>query len=243
MSFELSRKPPAYVAIAERLRSRIENEEVKAGDRLPTERDLVEEFGVARMTIRHALDLLQLEGLIDRKRGRTGGTFIRAVPPVMEMTRIEGFLPQLRERDLEVASTVLAADLRKAPNNAAIALDIDAGAPVFHVLRLRSVEGTPLLIEASYFPAELVPGLLEHDLAGSIYELLAAEWGLAPVRKWETVEPSVASGWEQEKLSVGRNLQLLRITRTAQAANGRIVEYSQEVLRTDVATIQVVTEV
>lgn len=243
MSFESSRKPPAYVTIADRLRSRIENEEVKAGDRLPTERDLVKEFGVARMTVRHALDLLQLEGLIDRKRGRTGGTFIRAVPPVVEMTRIEGFLPQLRERDLTVSSTVLVADLRKAPSNAALALDIDVGAPVFHVLRLRSVEGSPLLIEASYFPAELVPGLLEHDLTGSIYELLAAEWGLAPVRKWETVEPSVASGWEQDKLGVGRNLQLLRIARTAQAANGRMIEYSEDVLRTDVATIQVVTEV
>lgn len=40
----------------------------------------MKEFGVARMTIRHALDILQMEGLIERRRGRTGGTFIRSLP-------------------------------------------------------------------------------------------------------------------------------------------------------------------
>lgn len=242
MSFQSSRKQPVYVAIADTLRSRISEAGFKAGDKLPTERDLVEEFGVARMTVRHALDLLQLEGLVERRRGRAGGTFIRGVPPRVQMTRIEGFMPQLRERNLTVSSDVRAAELRKAPLNVAQALEIGFEQPVFYIQRFRSVDATPLLIEHSYFPADLVPGMLECDLGGSMYELLGNQWGLAPVRKWETVEPGVASVWEQELLRIARQLPLLRLTRKAQAATGRFIEYSEDVLRTDVARIEVYTE-
>ena len=89
---------PAYLLIADSLRTRIEAGEWKPGDRLPSERELLGEFGVARMTLRNALDVLQSEALIDRRRGRNGGTFVNAIPPTVELTRIEGFLPQLRER-------------------------------------------------------------------------------------------------------------------------------------------------
>ena len=68
------RRQPAYLEIADNVRGMIERGELQPGDRLQTERELVEHYGVARMTVRHALDILQLEGLIDRKRGRTGGT-------------------------------------------------------------------------------------------------------------------------------------------------------------------------
>ncbi|WIM72004.1 GntR family transcriptional regulator [Corynebacterium suedekumii] len=85
--------PSAYLVIADELRARIERGDLTAGDKLPAERELVEEFHVARMTVRHALDILQLEGLIDRRRGRTGGTFVRSVPPVVELTRIEDSCP------------------------------------------------------------------------------------------------------------------------------------------------------
>ena len=81
-------KKPAYVAIADALRSQIESRELEPGDKLPPERELVDMYGVARMTVRHALDLLQLEGIIERKRGRTGGTFVRALPPIIDLSLI-----------------------------------------------------------------------------------------------------------------------------------------------------------
>lgn len=236
-----SRRQPAYLAIADELRERIERRELTAGDRLPTERELVAEFGVARMTVRHALDILQLEGLIDRRRGRTGGTFVRAVPPVIELTRMEGFVPQLLERNLAVDSEVLEAVVVPAPAKTAQALELDIDDPVFQVVRLRRVDRTPLLIENSHFPATLTPGLLEEDLTQSLYELLHRKWDLRPARKWETITPGVASGWEQAVLGVSRNLPLLRLRRTTQTENGRLVEYSEDVLRSDIAQIQVIT--
>lgn len=241
MRFPSSRKQPIYVAIAEILRSRISNEKMQAGDRLPTERALAEEFGIARMTIRKTLDLLEMEGVVERRRGRTGGTFIRASVPKVEMTRIEGFIPRFRERNMEVTSVILTAERRHAPAKVTRALEIDAGDPVFYIERLRSVDGTPALIERSFFPANLVPGMLEQDLSGSIYELLGKKWSLPPVRKWEAIEPGVASAREQELLQVGAQLPLLRLVRRAQVANNRFIEYAEDVLRTDVACVEVYT--
>ena len=237
-----SRRSPAYLAIADDLRGRIERRELSGGDKLPTERELVDEFGVARMTVRHALDILQREGLIERRRGRTGGTFIRSTPTVVELTRMEGLMPQLRAHGLDVSSEILDADLLRASTTVAEALDISVGDPVFHIVRQRCVNGTPLIVESSHFPSFRVPGMLDADLSRSMYELLDAQWDLRPVRKSETIIPGVASSWEQQVLGVTRNLPLLRISRTAYTADNLPIEYSEDVLRSDIAHIRVVTD-
>src|SRR5699024_4095642 len=95
---------PAYAQIAQTLRTQIENRELGPDAKLPPEPSLMEQFKVSRMTIRHALTILRSEGLIYSKRGRAGGTFIATAPPLVEINRMEGFLPQLRETDMKVVS-------------------------------------------------------------------------------------------------------------------------------------------
>lgn len=239
---DTTRRAPAYLIIADELRNRIEQRQLRGGDRLPTERDLVEEFGVARMTVRHALDILQLEGLIERRRGRTGGTFVRDNPPVVELTRMENLGPQLRDRGSEVRCEVLEATATVADTRISEKLRIDEGAPVYRVLRLLIVDDVPLTIEDTCFPAELLPGLLNRDVSCALYHLLESGWGIRPVRKSETITPGVASSREQQLLKVTRNLPLLRISRVAYDADGVPVEYSEDVMRSDIANIRVVTD-
>lgn len=235
-----SPKQSTYVVISELLRARINHHTMQAGDRFPTERELAEEFGVARMTVRKALELLQLEGVVERRRGRSGGTFLRAAIPKVEMTRMEGFIPRFRERNMEVTSLVLTADRRQAPEKVTRALEIDAGEPVFYIERLRSVNNSPALIERSFFPTKLVPGMLQQDLSGSIYDLLGRKWSLPPLRKWETIESGVASSREQELLQI-EEIPILRLERRTQVANNRFIEYAEDALRTDIARVEVYT--
>jgi GntR family transcriptional regulator len=241
VNFPLSRRP-AYRAIADVIRERIDQCELTGGDRLPTERELVEEFGVARMTVRNALDVLQSEGLIERRRGRNGGTFVRSVPPVLELNCMEGLPQQLRRDGLEINARVLHAGPADASSCVAAALKILAGAPVYHVVRLGSVRKTPLVIQHSFYPAALVPGLLEEDLAQSIPELLHARWNLRLTRKTEVITPGLAADEEAEALAVDRDLPLLHIRRTMLTEGGVPVEYSQDVLRPDIAHVRVVTQ-
>ncbi len=61
------------------MRSRIQGGELAAGDRLPAQRELARELGVARPTLQHALRVLQDQGYVETRRGASGGTFVRAL--------------------------------------------------------------------------------------------------------------------------------------------------------------------
>lgn len=88
-------RTPLYVAIAELLRQRIVRGSWVAGQRLPTLETLMEEFGVARVTVRQAMALLDEEGLITRRQGR--GTFVVQPPPDSRWLRVETSLDALAE--------------------------------------------------------------------------------------------------------------------------------------------------
>src|SRR5699024_2407696 len=98
---------PAYAQIAQTLRTQIENKELGPDDKLPAKRSIMEQLKVSRMTIRHARKSLRSEGLICRKRGRGGDTFIATAPPLVEINGMEGLLTQMRESDMKVDSTLI----------------------------------------------------------------------------------------------------------------------------------------
>ncbi|PXA79187.1 GntR family transcriptional regulator [Auritidibacter ignavus] len=231
---------PRYQHIADTLRDRVDSGELVPGDRLPSETALAAEFGVARITARQALDILRSEGLIESKRGRNGGTFIRADAPLIEMTRMDGYLPQLRERGHTVESQVLVAKEIAASETVARALDIEVGNAVYNIRRLRSIRDKPVILENSYFPKHRVPTLLNRDLSQSIYELLA-RLGRAPVDKSEEIVLATASTEEKRQMRVSQTTQLLRILRIARDATREAVEYSEDLMRFDSARILVRT--
>ncbi len=235
------RKQKAYVQIADEIRSRIESEELVPGDKLPVERELSRHFNVSRMTVRHALEVLEKEGLLDRRIGRSGGTFVKAEPPQLELSRMEGFMPQLRNKGRIVHSEVLLKTLESAGLKQARGLGISEYDAVFRVVRLRYVDNKPMLIEDSYFPAVDFPNLFDFDLSQSLYELLTYEFQRRPVSKRETVSPSLPSSWEKNQLRVRPTEPVLRIERIANDRFGKPIEYSLDVLRADFAKIDIFT--
>jgi len=157
---------PAYVQIADAMRTQIETRELRPGNRLPSERSLMDQFEVSRTTMRHALTILRSEGLIRSRRGRRGGNCIAAAPSLVEINRTEGFMPQLRERDMEERSTLIHTDLVTASEKHRSALGLAKGDQLFNVVRLRTVNNAPMLIEDSYSPVAVAPDLIHQELEG-----------------------------------------------------------------------------
>ena len=239
--YSLDRQTHLYLHIADELRSRITNGELRPGNALPSGRTLSEQFEASRITVRRALDILGAEDLIERRRGRGGGTFIKSTPPTVEINRIEGFLPQLRARGRTVESQVLATDLVSAQNEIADELQLEPRSQVFRLVRLRKVSGVPMLIEDSYFPISAAPDLLDQDLTGSLYELLAERYNVKPAHKKETITPEVPTSWEQKKLQLRPNQPILRVKRTTFEETDAPIEFSRDVLRCDLAQVEIVT--
>jgi GntR family transcriptional regulator len=89
------------------------------------------------------------------------------------------------------------------------------------------------VIEHSQFPADLFPDLLDCRLDGSLYELLADNYGQRPHRARESLEPVVAGVREAEALEVEEGAPLMLVERTAYSMSGRPLEYARDRFRGD----------
>jgi GntR family transcriptional regulator len=203
------------------------------GDRLPTEHDLAEWFGVSRMTLRHALAELARRGLVTRTTGRHGGTFVAAPKLEQDLTTLAGFSEQLRRAGMVAGARVLSALLRPAGPAAAAALQIGEDDEVYEIRRIRLADGRPIVLERSRFPASRFPGMLESRLDGSLYELLEVRYGLRPHRARESLEPVTAGVREAEALEVAEGAPLMLVERTAYARSGEPLEFARDLFRGD----------
>lgn len=207
-------KRPAYMVISDQLRAKIEAQELVAGDRLPAERELVDEFGVARMTVRHALALLQDEGIIERRRGRTGGTFVRELPPFVDLNSSEDIADQLSAQDVALTSTVTSSGTIKAPAAVELAFDLDSGTEVYAIETVYAVRGYPIAYETTY----TLPSRDPH--------------AYGELHRQDVIAPARPSEREQTRLSVTGNTLLQRITRRVYAGD-TLVSFSQISVRPD----------
>ncbi|MDF9717817.1 GntR family transcriptional regulator [Nocardioides sp. ChNu-99] len=203
------------------------------GDRLGTERALAERFGVSRATLRSALVPLNRAGVLERRTGRGGGTFVRGV---VERDAAEQLgLPQRLAvgGGREVATVVLSVRERAADATEAAALGLGPGARVVEVERVRYADGLPLSLDRARLPAALVPGLAQADLAGSLYALLEERFGLAPDVSEEVITVAQATRREAEHLDVPPGAALLHLYRVARTADDVPFELSDDLFRAD----------
>ncbi|HWO70112.1 MAG TPA: GntR family transcriptional regulator [Actinomycetota bacterium] len=222
----------AYLEIEEELADRIESGDFPTGTRLPGERDLARRLGVSRMTVRQALTRLEHRGLIVRQQGR--GTFVAAPKLRQDATVLRGFFEQMVGQGVFPVSRCIARE--ELPASAAIAqiLHVRLGEPVYKVVRVRSANDQPIVLETSYFPAAIVPGLLDLDLErSSIYRLMDRRFDARPVRAVQSLEPVVAERAEAALLRVPVGSPLMLVERTAWDRAGRAVEHARDLYRGD----------
>jgi GntR family transcriptional regulator len=172
----MAKTPPLYMRIERELRARLS--QARPGDAVPAESALAEEFGVARMTVRAALNALESDGLVERIQGR--GTFVRHRPEPRAAGTLMSFQDQVRAWGRVPSSRLVEGEVRAASPAEAAALQLTAAAPrVVSIVRVRFADDTPLAVEYACFPSHL-EALLDLDLeAGSLHRALH-DRGLRP---------------------------------------------------------------
>src|SRR5918993_831772 len=233
MWVELRRRPgpAAYVQIEEELTERIRAGKLRPGDRIPPERELAEQMHVSRMTVRQALGRLADRGLLVREQGR--GTFVSEPKLVQSLSRLSGFYDQMISQGIVPTSRLLSGEQILASTALAQVLDLRIGEPLYKVVRLRLGGGVPLALETSFFPARLVPGLLEQDLErNSIYRLME-RYDARPVRAVQSLEPVPARDQDAELLEILVGSPVMLVERTSWDARDRAVEYAKDIYRGD----------
>jgi len=233
-----------YKQIADHLRAAIARERLGEGDQLPSEAQLMAHYGVARMTVRNALRVLQAEGLITAEHGR--GVYVRARPPVRRLAsdrfaqrhRKQGKAAFLAESEQAAATpTVDMIEISEAPPPAEIAdrLNQPDVEPVVIRSRRYSLNGHPVETAISYIPADLARGTPITDPnpgLGDIYARLEDQ-GHTLARFTEDVTARMPTPDEARQLSLSEGVPVFRLIRTAYDLDGRAVEVCDTIMAAD----------
>lgn len=223
---------PLYIQLKDSLAAEIRAGSHRPHQRLPSERELSEDYHVSRMTVRQALLELARDGFIYTRVGK--GTFVAEPKIDQQLRALTGFTQDVRARGGHPASRVLEAKVTPAAPEIAVALHLAPSVAVVKLARLRLAEGLPLAIETAYLPFSLCPNLLSHDFSmESLYAVLESENGLMLSEAEQTIEAGLAEPRELELLELVAPAAVLRIQRTTFAGHGVPVEYVLSTYRGD----------
>ena len=166
----------ATASLRDELARMISDESLSPGDRLPTEAQLAERFGVARSTVREALKRLEEDGLVDAVQGK--GRFVSALAAAVverPITRYEGVTEMLARLGHEGTTSVFSVGEVPADAEQARSLDIAPGTPLIRLARLRYGDGEPLVFSIDHIVRDALPGPLTHrDWSAPLTEALDA---------------------------------------------------------------------
>jgi GntR family transcriptional regulator len=223
---------PLYIQIAEGLIGQVESGELAPGDRLPPERELSVQLGVNRMTLRRALRVLEAQGLVVRKHGV--GTYISEPKIDRRMDTVFRFTRGMQSRGYTPGTRLISIDQSLVEAALARELEVPLSAPVYRILRLRTVNQEPVLLESYTIPVRRFPSLERYDLEGrSIYEVMESEYGVSIARARQSFEPVVASPFEADLLGVRLGAPLMLEKRISFDAGDQPVEYGKDRYRGD----------
>ena len=222
---------PRYRQLSRHIAELINAGDLSPDDQLPSEREFADIAGVSRVTVRKAIGELAEAGLIEQRQG--AGSFVKASGARFEqsLSSLVSFTENLEARGIRSTSRVLLKGVfRPTPNETTI-LGLTPVQRVSRIQRLRSGDDVPMALEHSSIPDDILPN---PDKVGvSLYELLRAR-NLAPTRAIQRVTAVNANDQIAEHLKLSPGTAVLQIERTGYLANGRPIEFTSGVYRSDV---------
>lgn len=223
---------PLYYQLAERLKDQIEAGQLKPGDQLPSERELSEQTAISRMTARQAVAYLVREGALEVKPGI--GTFVAAPKLTYDALHLSGFTEEALRQGGMAHSRVLTQEIVPAMPPVSVGLQLEPDELVAKIVRLRFVGDMPLLLETSFVPVSLCPGLEKAELGvNSLYALLEAVYHLRLDRAQQTLEATVANDYEQLLFAVQPGTPMILLEGVTYSDRDQPIEYFKAVYRGD----------
>lgn len=210
---------PLYQRVQNGIRRAMDQGTLDANDAIPSERDLATQLGVSRITVRRAVKGLVDEGLLNQRQG--AGTFVspRVEQPLSELT---GYTEDMTSRGMTPGVEWLQRSMGRAMPEEALALELEPGAEVARLYRLRTADGRPMCLEHATLPSAKLPD--PENVEASLYSLLG-ERGLRPNRALQTIRAELFGIEHARLLSVQPGSACLYIERRSFLADGSAIEF------------------
>ena len=222
-------KKHKYVVLQEKLHSKFLK--LKPHSQIPSVRQLATQYDVSSMTVRQALSELQNAGLIYTIPG--SGTYVAGEKLSKKLVFIS-FTEEIKQKGMKPSSIILKAEKTKVSSKKlADILQIAVGDYAYRIKRVRLADKVALSIEDSYVPCENAPGLLDHDLKSSLYQIFTDIYEKPVVKADSTVSPMLLDKEQAELLNAPVNTPSLIFNLTGFDARGKTMEHCVSVKRGD----------
>lgn len=228
-----SESTPFYKQLKNKILEDIDSGKLMHGDKLPSERELADQYGISRMTARHTLSILEREGVVERRIG--AGTFITNKKIEMDFITFNSFTKNMLGKGLQPSTQLLSIRKDRAKPSLAKKLKVSEGEELIVIKRLRLVDGTPVAIEESFIPYRYCAGIEERIADNtSLYQVLEDHYGIVLVKAKEYMQVTFSDEAESKLLRIKSDSPCIMLEAVAFDRNGREIEFSKSITRSDI---------
>lgn len=221
---------PLYLQLKRWIENAVARGAVKAGDALPSERDLAAKVDVSRVTVRKAVQQLVRDGVLVQRHG--SGTFVAPQQNRVEqsLSQLTSFTEDMARRGMAVRAIWLDRGIYVPSPEETMILGLSPGERVARIERLRLTGDAPLAIERATLSSLTLPD--PEAITSSLYEHLEAS-GNRPVRAIQRIRAANLGEDDARLLQIPAGAAALYVERIAYLPSGKVVELTRSVYRGD----------
>lgn len=213
---------PAYIRIHDAIKKEIDGGVWEIGQRLPSERDLADDYEVSRMTLRQAITLLVEEGILERRVG--SGTYVASHRVQDKMRGTTSFTEIVRSQGKTPSSQLISYQRKPANETEIQQLQLKTTDTVVRMERVRFADNVPLVFEVASIPEKLIQSFNQEDITEHFFQTLTDN-GYEIGKSQQTIYAKNASERVANYLKVPKNHAVLALTQVSYFTDGRPFEY------------------
>lgn len=223
-----------YKQVENSIRAKIQTNQLKPGDRIPSEAELQLEHGVSRITVRNAITRLVEDDVLVRLQGK--GTYVASQLFGNNLCDMISFSVICKMQGLAPSSMVISKELVVPSQEDAAFLHIPSGGQVLEIKRLRLVNDIPLILESSFFHPSF-SFLMHDDITGSTYELLAGKYNVYASKGTRVISICRVNEYESQFLNVAAGEPLIYNRCEVNDLNGNPLHTVNQIVRVDIPQV------
>ncbi|MBS4197708.1 GntR family transcriptional regulator [Lederbergia citri] len=228
---DMDSRLPLYYQLMDIIIEKINKGELKDHDKLPSERQLCEQYNVSRTTVRQTMQELEKEKLIYKKHGK--GSFVSPKVINQSLVKFYSFTEEMKKINKTPSTKVIKFEVIKCEGKLTKKMGLAEGELLYKVTRLRLADHVPMLYETSYLPVSRFPGLKETYLEKiPMYNIFNDKYQTEITGANERFQVTIPTDEEAKQLKINKGAPCLHIERVTHEGSS-VIEYTSTIARGD----------
>lgn len=222
-----------YKKVYQDIKKKIEDQVWSTGQALPTENELMEIYSYSKDTIRKALSLLEMDGYIQKKQGKSSIVIEHGLMKEQYLSEIKTAGELNKRSKYQIQTELTSLYIVQGQNDLMSTFEVDDKVDFYRVSRVRTIDGERLEYEISYFDRRVVPYLSKEIAESSIYRYLEQELKLTISHSRREISFRFANEEEKQLMDLSDYEMVVVVTSVTYLSNGQAFQYGTISYRPD----------